>query len=119
MAKVRQILKHVSVEVAKGKRHCRRNREHCIEPGQACLVIRDDGGPYTRQYCAECAEAILKLCAEDLREFGAAMFPDRFWSKPVRPEEPRKSVPAPAIFPGGPPAETGELNGTGATDLSS
>jgi hypothetical protein len=76
MAKVRQILKHVNVEVAKGKRRCRRNRVHTILAGEPCLVIRDDAGPYSRNYCRECALPILKLCAADLRRFRDVLYPE-------------------------------------------
>ncbi|REJ90434.1 MAG: hypothetical protein DWQ34_17495 [Planctomycetota bacterium] len=76
MAKVRQILKHVHVEIAKGTRRCRRNRDHRIRAGEPCLVIRDDAGPYSKNYCRECALPILKLCAADLRRFRDVLFPD-------------------------------------------
>lgn len=78
MAKVRRIIKHVSVEVARGTRRCRRNREHSIRAGEFCLSIRDDGTPFSRNYCATCAEAILKQCGNDLRKIGAQLYPDRF-----------------------------------------
>jgi len=67
MAQVRQILKHVHVESAKRRRSCRRNRTHLIARGSPCLVIRDDGAPFTRTYCQDCALPILKRCAADLR----------------------------------------------------
>jgi len=78
MAKVRQLLKHVSIDVAKRTRRCRHNRAHRIEPGQPCLVVRDECGPGSRNYCAECSEPILKACAMDLRRFGALLYRDRF-----------------------------------------
>ena len=69
MAQVRQILKHVRVENSRGRRACRRNRAHLIQRAEPCLVIRDDGAPFTRTYCKECALPILKQCADDLRRF--------------------------------------------------
>jgi len=78
MAKVRQIIKHVWVEEARGNRRCRRNREHTIPLGGACLVIRDDSGPFTKNYCSECAEPILRQCADNLRSIGGQLYPDRF-----------------------------------------
>lgn len=78
MAQVRQILKHVWVEQAKGNRRCRRNRSHTIPPGDACLVIRDDSGPFTKNYCMECAEPILGKCAANLRSIGRQLYPSRF-----------------------------------------
>ena len=68
MAQVRQILKHIRVEHSKGRRRCRRNRTHEIVRGEPCLIIRDDGAPFTRTYCRTCALPILKLCASDLRD---------------------------------------------------
>lgn len=67
MAKVRQVLRHLRVEHAKGTRNCRRNRAHSIRRGEPCLLIRDDVGPYSRTYCSACALPILKQCAADLR----------------------------------------------------
>lgn len=74
MAQVRQMLKHVHVESAKGRRACRRNRNHLIARGSPCLVIRDDGAPFTRTYCQDCALPILKRCAADLRLFRDTLY---------------------------------------------
>lgn len=76
MARIRQILKHVSTEVAQGKRRCRRNQNHSILMGDPCLVIQDDQGPYRKSYCHECALPILKLCAHDLRQIRDVLYPE-------------------------------------------
>ena len=73
MAKIRQILKHVSIDIAKGKRRCRRNGQHIIEPGEHCLQIRDEGSPYCRNYCKNCATPILQLCANQLAVFQSSL----------------------------------------------
>jgi len=99
MAKVRQLLKHVTVDIAKRGRRCHRNRAHRIEPGAPCLVVRDDGGPHRRNYCLDCAAAILKLCADDLRELGGLLYPDRFPQRSADPPAaPTKAPPPVAII---------------------
>ncbi len=60
MPKIRDILSHVSVEVAKAKRICHRNRkEHSISKNTACLVIRDAATGGAKNYCPACAPEIL------------------------------------------------------------
>ena len=59
MAKVRDILVHVDVEVAVRQRICHHNRkEHTIHKGVACLAIHDAGGG-RKNYCGLCAQEIL------------------------------------------------------------
>ena len=69
MAKVRDILIHVEVQVAERQRICHRNRrEHAIKKGFACLAIHDsDGG--RRNYCGPCAQEILTKAQSKLSEF--------------------------------------------------
>jgi hypothetical protein len=59
MAKVRDILIHVDVEVAARQRICHHNRkDHTIQKGIACLAVHDsDGG--RKNYCGPCAQEIL------------------------------------------------------------
>jgi hypothetical protein len=60
MAQVRNVVSHVSVEVAKAKRICYRNRkDHVIVKGERCLVIQERSGQGSKNYCAECAQHIL------------------------------------------------------------
>lgn len=67
MAKVREVLGHVSVETAKGKRICHRNRQsHSIAKGEACLVIREPASGGSKNYCGACAAAILDRAIRDL-----------------------------------------------------
>lgn len=59
MAAVRDIITHVEVEVALGKRICHRNRkQHSVAAGQKCLAVHEhDGG--RKNYCLPCALEIL------------------------------------------------------------
>jgi hypothetical protein len=59
MAAVRDIITHVEVEIALGRRICHRNRrQHKVLMGQKCLAIHDhDGG--RKNYCLPCALEIL------------------------------------------------------------
>jgi hypothetical protein len=59
MAAVRDIITHVEVEIALGKRICHRNRkQHSVQKGQKSLAIHDhDGG--RKNYCLPCAMDIL------------------------------------------------------------
>jgi hypothetical protein len=66
MPKVRQVLKHVSVETAQRKRKCHRTSTHAIPKGAICLVIKDEASGGSKNYCTECAEPILKNVEEDL-----------------------------------------------------
>jgi hypothetical protein len=59
MAAVKNILKHVGVEVAGRRRKCYRKKSHVIAKGERCLVVRD--GPQNRTtYCRICASEILE-----------------------------------------------------------
>ena len=68
MPAVRRVLGHVSVEVAKAKRKCHRYpKKHKIAQGDACLVIRDSNGN-GKNYCRDCAPAILEVAQTTLDE---------------------------------------------------
>lgn len=74
MAAIRNIIGHISVEVAKKKRACQRNsKEHSISKGEPCLVIK--GGSYNagKSYCCICAKPILKLAENRLSEIQKEM----------------------------------------------
>jgi hypothetical protein len=60
MAKVRDLLCHVSVETALRPRKCHHNtRKHAIRTGQVCLVIKDASTGAKKNYCGLCAREIL------------------------------------------------------------
>ena len=85
MAKIRQVIRHVSVEFAKGDRRCRRNKSHTISAGSPCLAIQEPGGPFKKCYCAECALPILRQCASDLRGIRNDLYgPDFDGRKPAQ-----------------------------------
>lgn len=74
MAKVRQVLGHVSVEVAQRRRVCHRNRrQHSIAKDVACLVVRDPATGNSKNYCFRCAEAILDRAEDDLEALRAEL----------------------------------------------
>ena len=59
MAAIRDIVTHVTIEVALKKRICHRNRKkHAVQQGQKCLAVYGDGGD-RKNYCPPCALEIL------------------------------------------------------------
>ena len=72
MPRVRNILGHVSVEVAARKRRCHRSGgTHGILVGDACLVVKD--GLNRKNYCRECSAEILTLAGIRLAHLSAAV----------------------------------------------
>ena len=68
MPKVRNILIHVGVERAKGRRKCYRNQDHRISQGEWCLVVRTGPTKSKHNYCRHCAQEILDLAEKRLAE---------------------------------------------------
>lgn len=69
MAKVRDILCHVTVEVAASRRKCHRSRgKHSIAKDVAHLAVK--GGPFgaRQNYCATCAKSMLSSARMRLNE---------------------------------------------------
>ncbi len=65
MPAVKNVLKHVRVERAKGRRICERNRQtHVIKRGDLCLVVQN--GQDAPNYCVECGTEILSLAQTTL-----------------------------------------------------
>lgn len=74
MAKVREVLGHVSIETAERRRICHRNREsHTIAKGETCLVVREAASSGSKNYCRVCAAPILEQAAQDLVDLRAAL----------------------------------------------
>jgi hypothetical protein len=69
MAAVRDILVHVEVQTASGKRKCHHKpKQHSIVKNQKCLAIHDkDGG--RKNYCSVCAMEILSRANQTLAAF--------------------------------------------------
>ena len=91
MPAVRRILNHVSAEVARGTRRCRRNRNHLIRRGDPCLVIQDSGTPYSRSYCVDCALPILKQSGVELRVIRDVLYGPNV-NKRVPEQNPRQKM---------------------------
>lgn len=73
MAKVRRVLGACSIETAKRRRVCHRNRKkHSIPMGTCCLVIKDPVSGGSKNYCPDCAMAILDTAADDLEQLRQA-----------------------------------------------
>lgn len=67
MAKIREVLKELTVETAKRDRICHRNRnDHTIRSGEPCLVIRDPVSGGSKNYCPSCARGILDRAEGDV-----------------------------------------------------
>lgn len=67
MPQVRRILGLCTIETAQRKRVCHRDRKrHSIERGSVCLVIKDPVTSGSKNYCPQCALAILDQAADDL-----------------------------------------------------
>lgn len=60
MAKVRSVLIPATIEVAKAKRKCGRNKKHAILKGDMCLVLKDASTGYAKNYCEQCAQQIIE-----------------------------------------------------------
>lgn len=73
MAIVRDIISHVTIEVAARVRICHHNRrKHSIPRGHACMVIHGhDGGK--KNYCSICAKEILSKAKVRLLELDSAL----------------------------------------------
>jgi len=69
MPQIRRVLGACTVETAQRWRICHRDRKnHQIGKGTPCLVIKDPGGSGgTKNYCRQCALAILDQAADDLQ----------------------------------------------------
>jgi hypothetical protein len=68
MTQIRRILGACTVEIAQRCRICHRDRKnHSIQTGSPCLVIKDTGTGSTKNYCPQCGLAILDQAADDLQ----------------------------------------------------
>lgn len=73
MAKVKQVLNGVAVQVAAGTRKCNHSKKHSIAKGETCLAVKDPYWGSWRSYCIECGRAILKVAEIDLEELKAEL----------------------------------------------
>jgi hypothetical protein len=62
------------VEVAKRQRICHHNRKkHAISAGEPCLVITDSNSGGKKNYCVECATAMLDRVDQDVSDMREAL----------------------------------------------
>lgn len=59
MAAIRDLLKHVDVEIAAGQRKCKRKKTRKILKGEACLVVKTGPMNSPQSYCVENAKPML------------------------------------------------------------
>lgn len=69
----RDILKHVSIEVAKAKRKCYRTGKHTIVKGEVCIVIQEGNFGGSKNYCISCAREILEAAGTKLDSLHAGL----------------------------------------------
>ena len=68
MAQIRDIVIHVSTNVASRKRKCHRSKNHSISGSQIFLSIRQVNGLGSKNYCLECANDILNHAIKKLKD---------------------------------------------------
>lgn len=68
MAQIRDIVIHVSADIASRKRKCHRNRKHSIPANFSFLSIRQSNGLGSKNYCSVCANEILNQAIKKLQE---------------------------------------------------
>jgi len=74
MARVRHVLGSMRIEVAQRKRICHRDRKnHSIEKGAICLVIKETSGEGQKNYCVTCGLEILDQAADDLASLRSSL----------------------------------------------
>lgn len=68
MPQIRRVLGTCTIEEAQRRRVCHRDRKHhSIGQGGLCLVIKDPVSGGSKNYCPQCALAILDRAADDLQ----------------------------------------------------
>ena len=73
MPQIRDVLVHVCVETAKGRRKCYRNKKHSIQKNEQCLVVKTGSIGSKHNYCRECAQKILDRAGDRLAEIVDAL----------------------------------------------
>jgi hypothetical protein len=76
VAKTRDILKHVDVEVAKRSRKCHRSGDHSIAKDEGHLAVKDGSFLARRNYCLKCARPILDLAYSRLKGIEKQLYGD-------------------------------------------
>lgn len=74
MPAIRRVLGTCTIQTAQRRRVCHRDRNHhSIEMGTVCLVIKDPVSGGSKNYCPQCALAILDQAADDLQALRDAL----------------------------------------------
>jgi hypothetical protein len=64
MPRQKEVLRPCRFEVAKGKRHCGRDKKHIISPGETCLTFHEN--MRDKSYCLPCARPMLERARTQL-----------------------------------------------------
>lgn len=73
MPKIRNVLRHLSVEKAVGKRTCHANTKHIIMPDEVHLAVQANQG--RENICLACAPGVLKVARNHFEQLVAELFP--------------------------------------------
>jgi len=68
MSQIRDIVIHVSADVASRKRKCHRSKKHSIPGSFSFLSIRQSNGLGSKNYCSVCANEILGQAIKKLQD---------------------------------------------------
>lgn len=71
MPKTRNVLNHLYVETAVGKRKCHTNSKHTIEPGEVHLA--QDTATGRQNICLICAGKVLDVAEQELADIRAEL----------------------------------------------
>lgn len=74
MAAVRDILRHIAIEIGDKRRKCHRKRSHSIPAGQCHLAVYDGPRRARKNYCSICAKEILDLASKQFGEIRFQLF---------------------------------------------
>ena len=76
MPAVKDVVRHLTTEVAGRRRKCyRQPLKHTILKGEICLTVKD-GPQQTRTYCQACAREIIELAQGRLSELALKLSND-------------------------------------------
>jgi hypothetical protein len=73
MAQIRDIVIHVSSDVASRKRKCHRSKKHSIPGSYLFLSVRESNGLGSKNYCSVCANEILSQAIKKLQDIQAKL----------------------------------------------
>lgn len=74
MAAVRDILRHIAIEIGDKRRKCHRKRTHSIPAGQCHLAVYEGPRRARKNYCPICAKEILDLASKQFEKIHRELF---------------------------------------------